>query len=146
MKDFKREVRVADHLQRELADLIRSEMRDPRIGMLAVNEVKVSRDLSYADVYVASFSVDRALDKEELVEVLNHAAGFLRTALAKSSTMRTTPKLRFHYDETLEKGAHLENLIKSAVTADMSQHQQVVDQELSPTPDKVLPRTTSGEG
>lgn len=125
MREFKRELRVADHLRRELAGLIRSEMRDPRVGLLAVNDVTVSKDLGYADVYVSSFGVEADPEKAELIEVLNHASGFLRTALARESTMRTTPRLRFHYDETLEQGVHLEDLIERAVNADRTQHQQL---------------------
>jgi len=143
MKDFKREIRVADHLRRELADLIRSEMRDPRIGMLAVNDVTVSKDLSYADIYVASFAV-AALDKAELIQVLNHAAGFLRSALARHSTMRTTPKLRFHYDDTLQQGAQLENLIERAVAADQQQQQRNAVREKTEPADAVVAGIASG--
>ena len=125
MREFKREVRVADHLRRELADLIRSEMRDPRVGLLGVNDVTVSRDLSYADVYVSAFEAEAESDQVELINVLNRAAGFLRTALARQSTMRTMPKLRFHYDRTLQQGAHLEALIERAVDADRQQHQHM---------------------
>ena len=118
MSEFSREQRVADFVRDELADIIRSHMRDPRVGMVSVNDVKVSKDFSYAEVYVSSLQSDETEDREELIQVLNRAAGFLRTHLAKRHTMRTTPQLRFHYDELVEKGPHLEKLIDEAVAQD----------------------------
>jgi ribosome-binding factor A len=96
-------------------------MRDPRVGLVSVNEVTVSKDLSYADIYVSSVDAPSAEDREELISVLNKAAGFFRSELAKRHRMRTTPKPRFHYDETVEKGPALEALIQSAVSADENQ-------------------------
>ncbi len=118
MKEHGRGHRVADHLRERLADIIRAEMRDPRVGMLSVNDVRVSRDLAYADVYVSSLGVDDEAAKRELVTVLEHAAGFLRSAVARDSTMRSTPKLRFHYDDLIVEGARIESLIRRAVEAD----------------------------
>ena len=101
-----------------MADIIRAEMRDPRIGMVSINDVRVSRDLAYADVYVSSLGVDTEAGKRDLIAVLEHAAGFLRTAVARESTMRSTPKLRFHYDELIVEGARIESLIRRAVADD----------------------------
>ena len=83
-----------------------------------VHDVKVSKDLSYADIYVSSLQGNDAEAQAELVAVLNRAAGFFRTELAKRHTMRTTPKPRFHYDELVERGPRLEQLIGQAVTQD----------------------------
>jgi ribosome-binding factor A len=110
--------RVADHLRERLAEIIRSEMRDPRVGMISVNDVRVSRDLSYADVYVTSLDTDDAQARRELIDVLQGAAGFLRTVVARESAMRTTPKLRFHYDQVAVDGNKMESLIRTAVAAD----------------------------
>ena len=122
MADSGRDLRVADFIRDELASIISREMRDPRVGMVNVNEVKVSRDLSYADVYVSSLDADTAEAREALVEVLNRAAGFFRSELAKRHRMRTTPRLRIHYDELMEEGPRLEALIDKAVKADQRQH------------------------
>lgn len=122
MKDYGRDLRVADFIRDELAEIIRRDMRDPRIGMVSVNEVTVSKDLSYADVYVSSWQTREAEEREVFISVLNKAAGFFRSGLARRHSMRTTPKLRFHYDEVVEKGPELEALIDSAMQADAKQH------------------------
>ncbi len=131
-REFSRGRRVADHIQKELAVLIQQEVKDPRVGLVTINEVKVSRDLGFADVYFTSFSsdtfsADSSADKNsksELeanaspAEVLGNAAGFLRSRLAKSLSTRTTPKLRFHYDHTIEQGAKMTQAIKKAIEGD----------------------------
>ncbi|MEQ8861609.1 MAG: 30S ribosome-binding factor RbfA [Pseudomonadales bacterium] len=118
MPDYGRDLRVADFIRDELAAIIQREMRDPRVGMVNVNEVKVSRDLSYADVYVSSLDADTDAARDELIEVLNKAAGFFRSELAKRHRMRTTPRLRLHYDRLMEEGPKLEALIVKAVESD----------------------------
>lgn len=122
MRPFGRELRVADHLRERLADIIRSRMRDPRVGMLSINEVKVAKDLSIADIYCASISADTAEKQDALVRVLNNAAGFLRSEIARESTMRVTPKLRFHFDEVWERAGKLDELIDEAIAADHAAH------------------------
>lgn len=132
--------RVADQIQRELALLIQLEVNDPRVGMVSVTGVKVSRDLAHADVYVTVMgSVDGvsrlapgvtldkagALDKlevEESLKALNVASGYLRSLLAKRTSLRTTPKLIFHYDQSVARGQYLSSLIDKALAAD-SEHQ-----------------------
>ena len=118
MKEQGRGLRVADHLRERLADVIRAQMRDPRVGMISVNDVRVSRDYAFADVFVSSLGADDAEAQKELITVLEHAAGFLRSAVARDNTMRTTPKLRFHYDEVAVNGVRMESLIRRAVAAD----------------------------
>jgi ribosome-binding factor A len=118
MKEHGRGLRVADHLRERLADIIRAEMRDPRVGMVSVNDVRVSRDFAFADVFVSSLDADDPEAQHQLVKVLEHAAGFLRSAVARDNTMRTTPKLRFHYDEVAVNGVRMESLIRRAVAAD----------------------------
>lgn len=118
MRESGRDLRVADFIRDEIALIIQREMRDPRVGMVSVNEVRVSRDLSYADVYVSSLDADNDAARGALIEVLNKAAGYFRSELAKRHTMRTTPKPRFHYDELMERGPRLDALIEKAVRAD----------------------------
>ena len=123
MREFGREERVADFIRDELASIIQREMRDPRIGMVSVNEVKVSKDLSWAEVYVSSHETKTDEERSELISVLNKAAGYFRSELAKRHSMRTTPKPRFHYDVVIERGPALESLIEKAVRADAENHQ-----------------------
>ena len=123
MKEFGRELRVADFLRDELAKIIGQEMRDPRVGLVTLRDVRVSRDLAYADVYVSSMNPQDASERTEMVGALNGAAGFLRTAIARRNTMRTTPRLRFHYDELAERGARLDELIDRAVRSDRQTHE-----------------------
>jgi ribosome-binding factor A len=118
MRESGRDLRVADFIRDEIASIIQREMRDPRVGMVSVNEVRVSRDLSYADVYVSSLEADTEPARRVLIEVLNKAAGYFRSELAKRHKMRTTPKPRFHYDELMERGPRLESLIEKAVRED----------------------------
>jgi len=118
MRESGRDLRVADFIRDEIAQIIQREMRDPRVGMVSVNDVRVSRDLSYAEVYVSSIEADSEAARLALIEVLNKASGYFRSELAKRHKMRTTPKPRFHYDELMERGLQLESLISKAVRAD----------------------------
>ena len=123
-----RDLRVADFVRDEVSRILQRDMRDPRVGsFVSVNDVKVSKDLSYAEIYVSSLQAEDAQAQAELIGVLNRAAGFFRTELAKRHTMRTTPKPRVHSDELVERGPKLEKLIGQAV----SQDQQRADQTLS---------------
>ena len=117
-REFSRGRKVGDLIQRELAILIQREVKDPRIGMVTVNEANVSRDLAFADIY---FTVLPASDTAEVEDVLNQASGFLRSQLAKILNTRTTPKLRFHYDPTIETGARLSQSIDEALASDEKQ-------------------------
>ncbi len=117
-----RDLRVADFVRDELSRIIQMKVRDPRVGMVSVNDVTVSRDLSYAEVYVSSLDAVEEEQREQLVAVLNKAAGFFRTELAKLHTMRTTPKPRFHYDKVVERGPRMEQLIEDALRADAAQN------------------------
>lgn len=124
--------RVADQIQRILADLIRREVKDPRLGMVSITGVDVSRDFAYATVYVtvmSSHGLDGGerltdmgeLDRhyiEESLAVLNKAAGYLRSLLGKQLTLRTTPALKFRYDESLARGRYLSTLIDKAIAED----------------------------
>jgi ribosome-binding factor A len=118
MRESGRDLRVADFIRDEIASIIQREMRDPRVGLVSVNEVRVSRDLSYADVYVSALEADSEPARRALIEVLNKASGYFRSELAKRHKMRTTPKPRFHYDELMESGPRLESLIEKAVRED----------------------------
>ena len=127
MEEYSRTQRVGDQIQRELATLIQQEMKDPRIGMVTVNAVEVSRDLAHAEVYVTALGVDEAQGREQVENTLNHAAGFLRSRLARLIKLRIVPDLRFHYDESIARGARLSGLIDQAVAEDAARGQGVDD-------------------
>ena len=110
---FNRTDRIADQIQRELSQLLQFQLKDPRVGLVTVQDVKVSRDLSYADVYFTLLGEDHSA-AEAAEQVLTHAAGFLRSRLAQVLNTRTTPRLRFHYDATPERAAELSQLINQA--------------------------------
>jgi ribosome-binding factor A len=118
----KRADKVADLLKREIALMIQNEVRDPRVGMASVTGVRVSKDLGYANVYVTFLGKDSAIEAGEGVAALNKAAGFLRTLLAKSISLRTTPRLKFIYDDTLVRGQYLTGLIDEALASDERDH------------------------
>lgn len=118
-KEYSRTQRIADMIQRELSELIRNEMRDPRVSLASITGVEVSRDLAHAKVYVNFIApAKEAADHEQAVKALNGAAGFLRSQLARTVELRTTPALRFIYDATSEKGQKLSALIDYALHRD----------------------------
>jgi ribosome-binding factor A len=114
-REFSRGRRIADLIQKELAVLVQREMKDPRLGMITINDAKVSRDLAYADVY---FTMLPEANAETAETVLNDAGGYLRSQLAKVMSTRTTPKLRFHYDSTIKNGARMSQAIDKALARD----------------------------
>ena len=117
-REFTRAERVSDAIQQELAVLIRENVRDPRVGMVSVTEVEVSRDLAYAKARI-SFVGDRSQDEiNEGMAALNGASGYLRKLLAASIKLRITPKLNFFFDESGRRGQHLSALIELAVAQD----------------------------
>ena len=121
-KEYSRTQRIGDQMQRELAQLIRREVKDPRLGLVTITAVDVSRDLSHAQVYVTVMGQDGNDEVAQSIKVLNTAAGFLRKQIGREMKLRTVPQLHFRYDESVSRGAHLSALIERAVAED-SQHQ-----------------------
>ena len=118
-KDYPRSHRIGDFIQRELAALIRSEVKDPRLSsFLTIAEVRVNDDLSHARIFITALD-DRG---PASVEILNRVAGFLRSQLLKRMRTRVIPQLQFVYDTTAEKGAQLSALIDAAVRDDRDKH------------------------
>jgi len=107
----KRTQRVAELIQRRLAQLIQQELKDPRLpSWVTISAVDVSADFSYARVYFTALQAD----PEKVLMVLNSASAFLRAQLAKTLTIRIVPQLQFVHDESLEYGRHLQSLINKA--------------------------------
>ena len=113
-KDFSRTRRIAEQIQRELAELIRHEMKDPGVGgLVTITEVEVSPDHSHAKVFFTRLGDESLI--QETSAGLRRAAGFLRTQLAQRLKLRTVPQLEFKYDASVERGARLSRLIDEAV-------------------------------
>lgn len=105
--------RIADQIQRELAELIRMEVKDPRVGMVTLTDVDVTADYAHAKVFFTRLGPEQALHETE--QALQHAAGFLRTQLSHRLRLRTVPQLHFVYDASVERGMRLSRLIDEAV-------------------------------
>ena len=104
--------RLGDLIQREVSELIRLEVRDPRVGMITITSVDVSPDITHAKIFFTMLEKDKL---QETLEGLSRSAGFLRAQLAKRIKMYTTPELRFVYDESVERGDRLSRLIDAAL-------------------------------
>ena len=117
-REYSRTQRVADFLQQELANLIQFEVRDPRVGMVSITGVEVSRDLGHAKVFVTVLGKDTEEEAADSIEALNRAAGFLRSQIARINNARITPKLVFYFDQSVGRGRYLSGLIDKAISAD----------------------------
>jgi ribosome-binding factor A len=108
--------RVGDQIQRELAELLREEVKDPRVGRVTITAVEVSADLSHAKVFFTHLSGRE--HAAEAVDALQHTAGFLRSSLSHRLQLYSVPQLHFAYDDSIESGMRLSQLIDDAVAAD----------------------------
>ncbi|MEE2762534.1 MAG: 30S ribosome-binding factor RbfA [Pseudomonadota bacterium] len=118
-REFSRIDRIGDQMQRELAQLIQREVKDPRVGLVTVNAVKVSRDLGYADVYVSLLSTEELGEEspevQDSLKVLSKASGFLRGQVGRAMKLRVVPQLRFHFDTLQGYSRKMDSLIREAV-------------------------------
>jgi ribosome-binding factor A len=126
VRDDSRLRRVEDQLQRELAQLIRHEIKDPRVGMVTITAVEVTREFEQATVFFTVLGAD-AQDSKTTVRVLNNAAGFLRREIGRRLRLRHIPALRFKYDVSIEKGNRLAHLIQQARDSDEQRQQGDTD-------------------
>jgi len=120
-REFQRRHRVAAQIQRDLAEVVRQEVRDPRLATVTFCGVDVTRDLAYAKVYVAVLGDNLTAGegaRDAALSALRHAAPFLRNALARRLRMRTVPELQFHYDDSLDRGAQVSALLDEALRDD----------------------------
>jgi ribosome-binding factor A len=119
-REFPRARRVEEQLKRLLADQIRREVKDPRVGLVTITAVEVSRDLTHARVYFTPFA--GVGDAEAALEALRHAAGYLRHQVRNLMRLRVAPELEFRIDDSVERGARLSALIHDAVEDDRRRH------------------------
>lgn len=120
MKTNPRRVRIADQIQKELSELVRRQLKDPRVGHVTLTAVEVTTDYSHAKVYVSSWEDIERLQRS--IRALSDGAGFLRHHLGKRLTLHTLPQLHFVADQSLDRAVKLSNLIDAAVAADEAQH------------------------
>jgi ribosome-binding factor A len=112
-RDHSRTLRIAEQIQRELAELIRLELKDPRVGMVTLTDVEVSADYAHAKIFFTTLGTSDQI--AAATAGLNHAAGFLRHELGQRIKLRGIPQLHFIYDESVERGVRLSRLIDEAV-------------------------------
>jgi ribosome-binding factor A len=113
VKTSPRAKRVADQIQRELAEILREELKDPRVRLVTVTGVDVSADLAHAKVFFTSLAGEG--ERQEIAAGLGRAAGFLRTALGRRMRIHNIPELHFVHDASVEEGVRLSRLIDAAV-------------------------------
>jgi ribosome-binding factor A len=104
-----RAIRIAERIREELSTILIMKSVDPRLAGLSVTDVTVDRELAFAEVYVCA--LDGSQHAEGYLSALEHAQGFLRSELARRVDLRSFPRLRFHWDPTLEKADVIERLI-----------------------------------
>ncbi|EIC20160.1 30S ribosome-binding factor RbfA [Thiorhodovibrio frisius] len=125
-RDFQRSERVGAELMRSLTVILREEVKDPRLGSVTIQEVRVSRDLSHAKVYFTCFPLDEETAAREAL-LNGPLAGFLRHELSRTERLRTIPQLHFVHDESIHHGEQLSALIDEAVAAIPPEHQTDAD-------------------
>ena len=121
-KEFERTQRISHFLHEELARLLQSTVRDPRVQEVNLTGVEVTRDLSHAKVFFTLMNDVSVDERAEVAAVLSKVSGFLRSELAKASTMRTVPRISFRFDESVGRGRDMETLLREARTADEKLH------------------------
>ena len=114
-KEYSRSQRMAEQIRRELSEVVREEIKDPRVNWVSFTAVKVSRDLSNAVVYFTLMDDEQHQDAQH---ALNNAAGFLRRHLSSRIRSRIVPSLKFFYDASLERGSSMDALIAKARSTD----------------------------
>ena len=116
-REFNRADRVAQQMKREVAVILQREMKDPRVKMATVSDVRVSGDLMYAKVYVTFMNNDED-NVKQAIKVLNRAKGFFRSMIGKAMQLRAVPEITFYYDKTLDEGMRISTLITKTIKHD----------------------------
>ncbi len=126
-KEYSRSQRVVEQIRRELAELIRLEVKDPRVGFITLTDVEITPDYAHAKVYFTSMT--GAADVPEIMQGLRRASGFLRRELGRRVRIHTTPELHFVYDRSVEEGSRLSKLIDDVVRDDEARHHDDDDEK-----------------
>ncbi len=120
-KEYSRTQRVAQQIQKEIALILQREVKDPRISMVTVSGVDVSRDLAYAKIHVTFLTVGDQTPEGGLA-ALEEAKWYIRTLLGKAIRLRITPEISFFFDESLTEGMRISNLVTQTVRDDEARH------------------------
>ncbi|MDH5547501.1 MAG: 30S ribosome-binding factor RbfA [Gammaproteobacteria bacterium] len=115
-REFSRTRRIEEQIQKELAEIIHNELKDPRVGWVTISGVEVSRDLAHANIFYTVLGQDK--EPPETIKGLQKASGFMRHELGKRVHMRSIPQLHFKFDLSYIQGQHMSSLIDKAVAAD----------------------------
>lgn len=110
MANRRRQDQLGEQIAEDLSELIRTRVKDPRVGFASVTSVELSADLRYAKVFISVYG--DAAEQKATMRALDHATGFLRHELAQRLTIRHTPEISFHLDESIARGAHLLELMR----------------------------------
>lgn len=104
--------RVAEQIKKDLSQIINKQIKDPRVSAItSITDVQLSRDLRYASIYVSIYGSD--IEKEETLQTLVRASGFIRSEIGRRIRLRYTPEINFYLDNSIEYGAHIEKVLKS---------------------------------
>lgn len=134
-REFSRSRRVAQQIQKELAQIVSREVKAQEFGMITVNEVDLSRDLSYAKVYFTILN-DDAANIKEAVSRLNDQAPLLRSMMGSAMRLRIVPELKFYYDKSLSEGIRMTSLVNQAVRIDKANNPELEEDSQSASEDK----------
>lgn len=121
--DKRRTARISAQVQKELSKILRDDLSDPRLkdsALVSVTEVEVTNDLSYADCYISVMGTDK--EKEDVFEALNQAKGYIKVLIGERMRLRLMPEIRFKEDNSIEKGAYMDKLIKETIEKDNKNH------------------------
>ncbi|MBE2895317.1 30S ribosome-binding factor RbfA [Pasteurellaceae bacterium HPA106] len=121
-REFSRSQRVAQEIKKEIAVILQREVKDPRIGMVTVSDVELSRDLEHAKIFVTFLFDQDESAVQKGMQGLHEASGYIRTLLGKAMRLRVVPELRFEYDNSLVEGMRMSNLVTQVVNDDNAKH------------------------
>ncbi len=115
----KRTARISSEVKKEISKIIMDDLNDPRLSteaMVSVTDVEVTNDLSYADVYISVLGDNK--NKEDVMEALNQAKGYIKILVGERMRLRTMPEFRFKFDNSIERGAYMDKLIAETIAKD----------------------------
>ena len=121
-KTFSRTQRVSHELQKEIAIILQREIKDPRLGMVTVSGVELSRDLAYATVFVTFLNDNDPEIVKQGLAILTDATGYIRSLVGKAMRLRIIPELKFMYDNSLVEGMRMSSLVNEVVQRDVQRH------------------------
>ena len=128
--------RIAERIQEELSEILIFQIADPRLKGISITDVNVDRELAFADIYFSA--LEGSERSEEVLAGFNHARGYLRTELAARITLRTFPRLRFHWDPTYERAERIDHLLATLQRTQEMNSENQINETLSTPGDSEL--------